>query len=85
MTNPKSRAGYHAKPIYGGDALADLAWDQVRYRNDAAACDNLLAALIKYHGQPPPDVRVTRATAWRTGLDPDRRSALKSNLGWAGD
>ena len=65
MTKSKSRAGYHSKPIYGGDALADLAWDQLRHRNDASACDDLLAALIKHHGQPPPDVRVTRATVWR--------------------
>ena len=85
MISPKSRAGYHSKPIYGGDALTDLARDQARHCADAKACDDLLAALVKYHGKPPPDIRVTKATVWRGAVDTDRRSALKSNLGWAAD
>ena len=85
MTSPKSRAGYHSKPIYGGDVLTDLASDQARYRADAKACDDLMAALVKCHGQPPLDVRVTKAAVWRGAVDTDRRLALKSNLGWAAD
>ena len=73
---------------YDLDAESDLDLnEQWKAANEARrGCQNLLDALIEFHGQPPPDVKVRRSTAWRNGvIAPDRQNTLRSNLSWASD
>ena len=68
------------------ESAVDMAAAQKAADEARRGCQSLLDALIEFHGQPPPDVKVRRSTAWRNGvIAPDRQNTLRSNLSWASD
>ena len=68
------------------ESAVDMAAAQKAADEARRGCQSLLDALIEFHGQPPPDVKVRRSTAWRNGMiAPDRAGNLKSNMMWASD